>query len=163
MPGSGKSTLGVQLANALQLKFVDLDKEIEKNAGKTIPDIFLHDGEEKFRLLESALLKKLAKESTTFVMATGGGAPCFHKGIEIINEAGVSLFLDVPLTELVKRLQSKTGRPLLDNDLSEKQTILERLREARLSCYRQANITIQNPDLDKVLEAIHFFRTGTQR
>jgi shikimate kinase len=162
MPGSGKSTLGVQLAGELHMPFLDLDQQIEKTARKTIPNIFLQDGEEHFRLLESKLLIEWADTPGDFVMATGGGAPCFYKGIDIINKSGFSIFLDVALPELVERLKSKTDRPLLADDLNEKQTILERLREARLACYRQAQATVVSPDLNSLLEAFHFKR-GNQR
>lgn len=156
MPGSGKSTLGLRVAEELQLTFVDLDREIEKHEGRTVPQIFLEKGEDHFRQTESYLLNEWANADKSFVMATGGGAPCKFKGIEVINRTGLSIFLDVSIPELVSRLKSKTDRPLLSNDISEKEKILRSLREARLGCYRQAKVIIENPDVDKVLEAIHF-------
>jgi shikimate kinase len=57
---------------------------------------------------------------------------------------------------VVKRLKAKNDRPLLGEDANEKEKILKSLREARLACYKQAKVTIENPDVDKVLEAIHF-------
>ena len=92
MPGSGKTTLGLQLAEALQLPFVDLDKEIEKHEGKSVPDIFSQQGEAHFRQVESKLLKEWSASGKTFIMATGGGAPCNHHGIEVINRSGLSIF-----------------------------------------------------------------------
>jgi shikimate kinase len=156
MPGSGKSTLGTSIAAELMMTFVDLDLEIEKHERKTVPQIFLEKGEDHFRQIESKLLQAWASSNESFVMATGGGAPCMFKGIEVINRSGLSIFLDVPIHELVARLKSKNDRPLLGTDLSEKEKILKSLREARLGCYRQAKVTVVNPDLSKVLEAIHF-------
>jgi shikimate kinase len=156
MPGSGKSTLGRQVADALQMGFTDLDAEIEQHEGRTIPNIFMESGEEHFRKTESMLLSFWAKSNKNFVMATGGGAPCNLKGIDVINRAGLSIFLDVPVAELLNRLKSATDRPLLANDITEKEKILVSLREARLTCYSQAKVTIQNPDIDKLMEAIHF-------
>jgi shikimate kinase len=156
MPGSGKSTLGVGVAEALQLPFIDLDLKIQEHEGKTIPEIFLQNGEDHFRQVESKLLNEAASSSESFILATGGGAPCYYKGIDTINKSGLSIFLDVAVPELVSRLQTKNDRPLLGSDILEKEKILKGLREARLGCYRQARITIQNPDLNKILQAIHF-------
>jgi shikimate kinase len=156
MPGSGKSTLGTAVAAELHMTFIDLDKEIEKFEESTVPEIFLQKGEDHFRQIESKLLYTWAGSRENFVMATGGGAPCMLKGIDVINKSGLSIFLDVPIKELVNRLRTKNDRPLLGNDLNEKEKILISLREARLGCYRQAKVTVTNPDLSKVLEAIHF-------
>src|SRR4051812_7070659 len=156
MPGSGKGTIGASIAEALQLPFVDLDQKIEDHEAKSIPEIFMENGEDHFRQIESKLLNEAAVSSTSFILATGGGAPCYYKGIEVINKSGLSIFLDVPVPELVSRLKTTQNRPLLGNDLMEKEKILKGLREARLACYRQAKITIENPDLNKVLQAIHF-------
>jgi shikimate kinase len=158
MPGSGKTTLGLQIATELHMAFVDLDQVITENEGKSIPDIFLERGEDYFRQVESKLLSEWAASNKSFVMATGGGAPCNYKGIDVINKSGLSIFLDVQVATLVERLKVKNDRPLLGNDLNEKEKILKGLREARLSCYRQAKVTVENPDLDKMLEAIHFKR-----
>src|SRR5687767_9394541 len=105
MPGSGKTTLGRQLAEHLHVDFVDLDAEIERVEQKSISDIFREQGEEQFRLTEAKLLRDWAAASLPFVMSTGGGAPCFHKGIEVINEHGLSIFLDCTVDELIDRVK----------------------------------------------------------
>lgn len=157
MPGSGKSTLGKELAQELMILFVDLDTEIERREGKSISEIFASKGEDYFRLVESQLLREWAGSDKSFVMATGGGAPCFLGGMETIKQTGVSIFIDVPLTELVKRLSEKVDRPLLNTaNEAEKLTRLNLLRENRLFNYRQADIILDNPTLTSVLEAIHF-------
>jgi len=161
MPGSGKTTLGSQVARELMMDFVDLDKEIERHELRSVPEIFLEKGEQHFREIESKLLHEWAASSKSFVMATGGGAPCFFKGIEVINKSGLSIFLDVPVPELVNRLRSKNDRPLLNADAGEKEKVLNALREARYNCYTQASIVLQNPNLNKILESIHF-KKGTQ-
>jgi shikimate kinase len=158
MPGSGKTTLGSRIAEEIQLTFVDLDHEIEGHEGKSVPEIFMERGEDHFRQIESKILSEWAASQKSFVMATGGGAPCNYKGIDVINKSGLSIFLDVPISVLVTRLKTKNDRPLLGNDLNEKEKILKSLREARLACYRQAKVIVEDPDLNKVLEAIHFKR-----
>lgn len=140
MPGAGKSTLGLPLAALLQYPFVDLDTEIEKQEGCPVPDIFSSKGEDYFRLLESKLLHTWARSEGTFVMATGGGAPCFHQGINIINKTGTSLFLDIPVDELLARLHTTNNRPLLAN--TDRRVKLETLRNSRLPVYQQAHIHI---------------------
>ncbi len=157
MPGSGKSTLGKQLADKLTLPFIDLDKAIEDHEQKDVKDIFRELDEDHFRLIESQLLRELAASEKSFVMATGGGAPCFHQGIEIINQTGLSIFLDVSIEVLLGRLHTKTDRPLLNSlDEKEKDEKLRLLRSSRLSCYRQAHLSVYDPTLKKLTEAIEF-------
>ena len=157
MPGSGKSTLGHQLADELLLSFVDLDKEIELYERKSIPEIFAEKGEDHFRQVESRLLREWAASGNSFVLATGGGAPCFFNGIDVINQTGLSIFLQVPVKELLKRMEQTKGRPLLGtDDPIEKESRLVALYENRISCYRQAKIILQEPTLHNVLEAIQF-------
>ena len=99
LPGSGKSTIGKELATALGILFVDLDLELEKQEGKKITSIFKNDGENFFRQIESALLKKWCISPSDFVMATGGGAPCYLNNMELIKKSGISFFLDVPTVD----------------------------------------------------------------
>lgn len=156
MPGSGKTTLGKVLASHLMVDFIDLDSEIERSEQKMIAEIFRENGEAYFRLLESRLLREWAANSHSFVMATGGGAPCFHNGMEIINEYGVSVFLDYPVHVLVERVKNNQERPLLlAQDEKELKTKLERMRADRLDCYRKATIVLENPDIDTLLQRLH--------
>lgn len=155
MPGSGKTTIGKKLAEHLAVDFIDLDAEIEKVEGKAIPEIFREKGEDAFRLVEAKLLREWAASPLSFVMATGGGAPCFHRGIDVINEYGLSVFLDCSLPEILRRVRNNQERPLLrtsgDDELQAK---LERMRASRLPCYRNAHIVLENPDVESVLKAI---------
>jgi shikimate kinase len=145
LPGSGKTTLGRKLATALQLPFIDLDKEIEKTEGKQIREIFAEKKENYFRKLESAELRKWCNKPDDFVMATGGGAPCFFDNINIINQSGKSIFLDVPASEIVRRMSQVPieKRPLLaaggKDGLKDS---IEFMRSNRLAYYRQASITL---------------------
>lgn len=154
LPGSGKTTLGKKVATYLQLPFFDLDEVIERSAGKRVPEIFADEGEAAFRKIESVTLQKIITDHSDFVMATGGGAPCFHNGIGIMNQAGVTVFLDVPVYELEKRLQTeqKQSRPLLAGSKSIAE-ILNDLRDTRISFYKQARIVIHedNPDVMTII------------
>jgi shikimate kinase len=155
MPGSGKSTLGKQLANKLLTKFVDLDHEIELHEQKSVADIFNHSGEDHFRQIESKLLHEISASKESFVIATGGGAPVYFDGMNVINKSGVSVFLDVPIETLVKHTSNRSTRPLLKNESEEElREKLTRIREARLSIYQQARITLENPSLSSLLKAL---------
>lgn len=155
MPGSGKTTLGKELASHLMIDFVDLDAEIEKSEGKAITDIFSQHGEAHFRLIEARILREWAASSTPFVMATGGGAPCFHQGMETINQYGLSIFLDCPVSSLIERVKPNKERPLLfASDREELTRKLEKIRSERLDCYNKAQIIVENPTLSGLLNSI---------
>ena len=155
MPGSGKTTLGKQVAAHLQVDFVDLDLEIERQEQRSISEIFQQQGEDEFRLIEAKLLRTSAASTRSFVMATGGGAPCFHKGMEVINEHGISIFLDCTVNELVERVKRNRERPLLrTNDEEELRQKLERMRASRLGCYQQAKIVLKDPTLEMLLKRL---------
>jgi shikimate kinase len=104
-------------------------------------------------------LKEWAASSGSFVMGTGGGAPCFHDGIDIINQAGISIFLNVPIEELVKRVGGTSDRPLLSapdqKALTEK---LTRLHSDRIAIYNKAMFTLASPTLSIVLQALKIKR-----
>lgn len=156
MPGSGKSTIGRKVAQALLVPSVDLDKEIETRERKSVSRIFAENGEDYFRQVESKILLEWAASENSFVMSTGGGTPCFYNGIDIMNQTGLSIFLDVPVRVLLSRIEKKTDRPLLQaSDATEIERKLMSLRASRLRCYQQAAITIENADVSKLMEAIH--------
>lgn len=145
MPGSGKSTLGKQLAKALGIPFIDLDLEIEKQENERIPEIFNKHGEDYFRKVESSLLNKWALSQDNFVMATGGGAPYFHQGMEIINQSGTSIFLNVSIDELVSRTSKHHNRPLLKGDAEER---IRSLHQMRLPVYNKAKIIVSGDKIE---------------
>jgi shikimate kinase len=153
LPGSGKSTLGRELATALNLSFVDLDMEIEKETGKRIKVIFEESGEDYFRHLESTHLKKWIGASANFVMATGGGTPCFFDHMMLMNQSGMSIFLDVPPDEIARRMgiTQSLERPLLaqvsPGALEDK---IDFMRSNRLPYYALAHITISGNEISTI-------------
>jgi shikimate kinase len=155
MPGSGKTTLGKQVATDLALEFVDLDQEIEQLEQKAIPQIFEEKGEAYFRKLEAELLQSFATSEKNFVMATGGGAPCFYNGMKVINQSGISIFLDVPMEQLVLRVAKKSNRPLLQtSDSSGLAGQMQKLRMTRLPIYEQATFSLSNPTVAAILQVL---------
>ena len=116
--GSGKSTLGKELSMKLKYHFIDLDKEIEKETGKTIDLIFDKEGEKQFRIYEKQLLRE-TEISNNIVVATGGGTPCFLGNMDFMNQHGVTVYLKMSAGALFRRLlRDKAGRPLL-KDMSD--------------------------------------------
>ena len=112
--GAGKTTLGKAFARALGLTFVDLDWYLEERFHKTVRQLFTERGEEGFRELERRMLHEAA-EFENVVISVGGGTPCFFDNMEYMNEVGETVFLDVDIQVLFRRLKvAKPQRPLLD-------------------------------------------------
>lgn len=159
LPGSGKTTLGKQLATALNLPFVDLDAEIERTEGSSIPKIFEQKKEDYFRKLESIELKKWCLAEHDFVMATGGGVPVYFDNIEILNRAGLSIFLDVPASEIAQRILKAniSERPLFAKAHPESiKDHVEFMRSHRLSFYKKARYIISGKSImiEELLAAV---------
>lgn len=146
LPGSGKSFLGKKLAEEAKIPFIDLDQVIEQEAGVSVSKIFSEKGEDYFRNLEAVALRQQSK-APEFVMACGGGTPCFHDNMKFINESGKSIFLNPSIAEIAQRLSAveKQARPLLaDTSTETLETKLDRMFKKRLSFYNQATITLSN-------------------
>lgn len=112
-PGSGKSSIGRQLAANLDLLFVDLDEYIQSQAGMSIQQIFAAEGESGFRRRESAVLLEVLNGNSA-VVALGGGALLVSSNREVAQAAGLVICLSAPVDELLGRVQAEAGqRPLL--------------------------------------------------
>jgi shikimate kinase len=92
--GSGKTSIGKKLAKKMKYAFLDLDQEIEKQENLSISEIFEIHGEDYFRVLEKKVLVDLTQLSNT-VVSCGGGTPCHYNNIELINNAGISIYLQL--------------------------------------------------------------------
>ena len=141
--GSGKSYVGKRLAYRMKYQFLDLDEAIEQQTGQTIPNIFSHRGEVGFRSLEASTLRSLQTVQRT-VVATGGGAPCYHDNLAWMLSHGKVIFLNVAVEILVERLSSGLAhRPLLaGKSLPELRTFIEDKLQERLPIYQQAHFTL---------------------
>ena len=143
--GSGKSFLGKELAQLVKLPFIDLDEVLEKQEGKKVSEIFSNSGEAQFRKMEAKALRAQSNQKE-FVMATGGGTPCFHDNMDFINQVGTSIFLNTPISEIVNRLNDEEikTRPLLSTIPKEQlQPTLEGMLQNRLPFYSKAHVQIQ--------------------
>ncbi len=105
--GSGKSSFGRRLAIQSEWDFVDTDREIERRAGMTIPEIFERKGEEWFRALEKQVLDVLPAIEKNTVVALGGGAVCRDEAMEALNAAGTTVYLKMSPDRLVQRIDGK--------------------------------------------------------
>lgn len=159
--GSGKSAVGKKLAAVLEVPFKDLDAEIENQECISIPKIFSKKGEIYFRKIENELLKKILSQPESFVLATGGGTPCYADSMSFItNQKDVtSIYLKSPLEILVNRLfAEKEHRPLIahlktEADLNE--FIRKHLFE-RAFYYNQSAMIVENgkEGVDETVEKI---------
>lgn len=112
MMGSGKSTMGRQLARALEKRFVDSDTEIENLTGVLITTIFEIEGEESFRAREESVIAELCRLSN-IVLATGGGAVLRPTNRRLLSGNGTVVYLHAPVETLWERTKSSRHRPLL--------------------------------------------------
>jgi shikimate kinase len=157
MMGSGKSHWCSQVAKKLKCGGYDLDYLIEMNEEKTISELFAEDGEDYFRKTEAKILRWFG-EKKSFVLATGGGTPCFMENIKWMNEHGITIFIDEPIDILAARLEKeKSHRPLI-SQLSEQdlKVFLINKSEERKAFYAQAKVHLSGTEisLKNILEAV---------
>ena len=147
--GSGKSHLGWKLANHLGLQFVDMDNYLEERNCKTIPQIFAEEGEREFRKKERKALEELS-EFTDLIIATGGGAPCFFDNMDLMNETGKTIYLNIDPKILADRLmKSKTERPLIKGKSREQLVaFIDETLKKRNEFYSKALYQITRPDIE---------------
>jgi shikimate kinase len=152
---SGKSTIARALAARLRWQAEDIDELIERRERRTIPEIFAQQGEAYFRTIERDILH-LLQPLRHVVVATGGGTFMDPENRSLINFDGVSVWIDVPLVDLIPRIPLDGRRPLAANRAE-----LERLYAARVDTYRLAHLRVSagrtsvQATVDRVLEAIH--------
>lgn len=147
--GSGKTTLGKALSKEMGLTLIDLDNFIEARQHKTVSQIFAKIGEAGFRELERKALLEVS-EYENVIIALGGGTPCFFDNMDIVNNAGISVYLK-PSEEVLHRrlIEGKSKRPLLAEKTDDE--ILTVIREQlawREPYYNKAKITFESSNLE---------------
>lgn len=149
--------MGRALASSLKMTFIDLDTFLEEKYFRTIPQIFAEEGEAAFRLKERKVLEEVSAFDDVIV-ATGGGAPCFFDNMELMNEAGFCVFLDVAVDSLVNRLiHAKTERPLIKGKSPEElREFIELMLQKRRPFYEKARHILKGSEIfpNQIIELV---------
>lgn len=143
--GAGKTTIGLKLAQKLQLRFIDTDAEVEKKAGCSIADIFKYQGEEYFIKLETLVIKEWLNKLV--VLSTGGKSFAVKENRELIKEHSISVWIKVEFDILYERVSRKKTRPLLEQ--GDKAAILKDLIQKLYPIYAESDITITSSDMSQ--------------
>lgn len=155
MPGAGKTFFGEYAAKKLGLSFIDLDKKISEAYKISIAHIFETKGEEEFRRIEVEMLKQLinsCEEDT--IISTGGGTPCYNKAMELMNNSGITVWLNVKIEDLYSNItRDNPDRPLFKGVKKEELIAkLEEMNRLRQKFYEQSVVKVSiyrglSPDL----------------
>ena len=149
--GSGKSTVGQLLAQALGWPLIDLDTVIEAGQGLSIREIFENSGEPFFRQIERAALTEACKTEPA-VIALGGGTFAQPPNVDLVRESGgTTVWLDCPPEVLRARCEGMENRPLFRDEQSFTQLLMERLPFYRLADYR---VSTEGRNPQEVVEQI---------
>lgn len=136
MMGVGKSTVGRRVAEALGRPFSDSDSVIEARTGRTVAEIFAHEGEPAFRALETEVLAEVLASEAPHVVAAAGGVVLEEANRRTLKAAGTVVWLQAPLGLLVERVAGSTHRPALEEDPAG---TLARLAEGREELYAEVS------------------------
>lgn len=153
-PGAGKSTIGKSLATELGWKFFDSDREIERTVGRKISEIFLEDGEPRFRELESFEVGRLLDLPGPVVIALGGGAildPNISKRLE--GESGV-IYLQVSISNAAPRVGFNKERPLLLGNPRQQWLALYEVRKPKYEALAKFKFSTDNRKPREVVSEI---------
>lgn len=154
--GSGKTTVGSMLADHLGLPWIDLDAEIEGRSGQTIPEIFALHGEETFREMEhESLLEAVGRPQA--VIATGGGLAAQERGFDVMQETGITVWINPSLTTILRRLaDSEAGQRPLFQDAEQVKALYHR----RLPAYQRCRLHIEVGASDAPRQVIERIAAG---
>lgn len=146
LPGVGKTTLVNSLSEQLNCSGFDLDNLIEQHQQRPITAIFEEQGETVFRDIESETLGWHTLNEEDFVMACGGGTPCFNENMDFMNAHGLTIYLNEPVEIIAQRLtKEKAHRPLITKlDDGQILSYLIDLKTKRETFYLQAKLVVNN-------------------
>ncbi len=156
--GAGKTHWGRELSRKLNLPFFDLDEQVVSREDKSISDIFAEKGEEYFRLLEKETLHIITESHDSFIMACGGGSPCYFNNLDYMNQAGTTVWINTPIDVLFQRLlKEKNERPLI-RSLTDDQLrgfIIKKFADRKIY-YEQADVIVDDEPvhLDSLIEMV---------
>lgn len=140
LPGAGKTTVGADLADRLGWRFVDVDREITRLSGRSIPDVFRSDGEKSFRAMELRLTAELSSQQR-IVLAPGGGWAAQPGALDGLPAGTATVWLRVSPEEAIRRLGgSPQDRPLLAGP--DPLGAVRKLALARHEHYGRANLVV---------------------
>jgi shikimate kinase len=155
--GSGKTTVGRELAARIDAPFFDLDELIESAEKMSIREIFALQGEPYFRKRERDILRS-TKHLEHAVIATGGGTFTFDENIQFIQSEGMSVYLSAPYALLRGRVGTKEDRPLFRDDLSTHELYANRIRY-----YRMSDLTVEIREEETPVEIVERLLLGLPR
>jgi shikimate kinase len=141
--GAGKSRVARETARLLGWDVLDVDQELERRSGRTIPTIFREDGEATFREMEASLTEELLQQERVVIATGGGWAAAAPDRMASLDDETLSVWLRIPAEEAVRRVSSGRGRsrPLLK--VADPLAEARRLLELREPCYRQARLILE--------------------
>jgi len=155
---SGKTTIGKKLAGSLKLKFIDLDDIIEKREGKSVPELYIQEGDTASRIKEWEALEEMVKEDN-LVVSTGGGAACHCNNMDLMEKHGEVIYLSLDNDTLVSRLKVSTkDRPIVLNKSDEQ--LRQYVSELRDKCehhYQRAKyiIDVKNHTIESIIKVLN--------
>lgn len=162
--GTGKSSVGTNLANALSMKFLDTDNEIEKRCQMTISELFQSKGEEAFRFMETNLLIEYQETLNQTVISTGGGMPLRAENASLLREIGYVIFLKTSKEVTYQRLKHDTTRPLLQCE--DPLGAIEQMLKIRVPIYEAlADMVLETKDksVDMIVQEILLMQENNTR
>jgi len=152
--GCGKSALGRRLSYLLKMPYYDMDHEIVRQQGMTIPQIFEKYGETRFREIETEFLKNFRDEAC--IISTGGGVAVNAENRKIMRRSGLVFFLDATFEDIYKRIQHDQNRPIVQSSTKEE---IEKLYHYRRKFYRDAGhiqVLTEGRTIRQILEYLVF-------
>ncbi len=145
MPGSGKSTVGKELAGRLDYSFIDIDRLMEKNEGQPVQRILDRLGDEKFLQLEEMTVLSLKPYNA--VISPGGSIVYMEKAIEFLRENSTLIYLDVPLPVIKERISREPARGIVGGSaeevFAERKPLYERYADVTVSGERSVDSTVE--------------------
>ena len=158
--GTGKTEVGKELSRLLDMRLIDVDTEIEKTEKMSINEIFKQFGEQRFREIETGMIKTISRNRQA-VISTGGGAVLRQENMDILRENGVIICLTATPETILQRTSDNTDRPLLQVENPFKK--ISELLQYRKPFYEMADIVIDTEGKSPLKIAEEIIETVTRR